>query len=74
MRLTDFENVEKRQETLEAVSKLLEVLRLCSGIKAPDDPAEALISDDEMTLYKEGQMRRWERFDYVSFKEPDHIR
>jgi hypothetical protein len=74
MRLTDFEDVEKRRETLAAVSQFLKVLRACSDINVPDDPTEVLVSDDDMTLHQESQMRRWERFDYVSFKAPAHIR
>ncbi|MBI4755956.1 MAG: hypothetical protein HY778_11220 [Betaproteobacteria bacterium] len=65
--------VEKRHEALEAIEKLLEVLGRCDGLRVPADPQETIFSDEDMTLFDERHLRRWERFDYASFADARHV-
>lgn|GEM_PF-3634264 len=74
MNQEDFKGVEKRKEALAAISGFLQVLRQFPGIIVEQDENDTLRSDDDFTLYETRKLRRWQRFDFISFKEPEHIR
>jgi hypothetical protein len=69
----DYDVIEKRVETLNSIDEFLKVLRKCQGLKVPADPQEVLRVEDDLTLFEERHLRRWEKFDYASFADPGHI-
>jgi hypothetical protein len=69
----DYEVIAKRAETLNSIEDFLKVLGKCQGLKVPTDPQEVLCADDDLTLFEERHLRRWERFDYASFADPEHV-
>lgn len=73
MYVEDYEIAVKRAETLESIENFLKVLEKCQGLKVPTDPQEVLFAEDELSLFEERHLRRWERFDYASFAEPEHV-
>lgn len=74
MKAEDFEDLAKRQEAGSAVTRFLAALAQCPGIELNIDAQEALIPDDEFTLNQERHLRRWERFDFISFRDAAHVR
>jgi hypothetical protein len=74
MQTDDYSDVGKREETLEAVDEFLSAIGQCPGIEAPEDAQGVLVPDNEMTLYEARRMRRWQRFDFISFDDPGHSR
>lgn len=74
MQAEDFEDLAKRQEGLDAVGRFLAALAQCSGIELTTDAQGALVSEDDFTLYEERRLRRWERFDFMSFGDAGHVR
>lgn len=74
MRAEDFEDLARRQEAVEAVSHFLAALAQCSGIELTTDAQGALVPDDDFTLFEERRLRRWERFDFMSFGDAAHVR
>lgn len=73
MRVEDYEVVAKRGEALKSVEGFLTALKACQGLTVPTDPQEVLFSEDEVTLFEERHLLRWEKFDYVSFADPVHV-
>lgn len=74
MKAEDFEELGKRQEAGAAVTRFLAALAQCPGIELNIDAQEALVPDDDFTLYEERHLRRWERFDFMSFRDAAHVR
>lgn len=74
MKAEDFEYLAKRQEAGAAVTRFLAALAQCPGIELNIDAQTALVPDDDFTLYEERHLRRWERFDFMSFRDTAHVR
>lgn len=72
MHVEDFEVVEKRVETLNSIENFLKILGKCRGLRVPTDPQGTLFSEEELSLFEERHLRRWERFDYASFANSAH--
>lgn len=74
MRAEDFRDIAKRQEAMDAVGRFLAALSQCPGIEVSADAQESLVTDDDFTLYEERHLRRWQRFDFMSFGDTAHVR
>lgn len=73
MHVEDYDVVKKRVETLNSIETFLKVLGKCQGLNVPTDPQDTLFSEEELSLFEERHLRRWERFDYASFANSAHV-
>ncbi|MEK6750084.1 MAG: hypothetical protein AABY83_12905 [Pseudomonadota bacterium] len=64
-----YDDDNQKNNTGEAVNKFLDALKKCDGVQVESDVGDALVPDDDITLYDVRWFRAWERFDFMSLKE-----